>query len=166
MSNHFPLDEQPFRTLYYVRGDEKTVGGSACISSQGSSGFKEQLSFERESQHHPRVVAPQYGLAVKASLRPHADRAAIVGGVALEASKMIKGDTPVERASLDFGYVDPPEKSNLVKSFQESRYFTQTTEQLRAAGRYPVKPSSTDYGHNAYAVRAHVAIPWISKNDT
>jgi hypothetical protein len=162
MAPHYPLDQQPFRTLYYVRGDEKTVGGSYCVSSKGTTGFNEQCTWNRESQHNPRTVAPQYGLAVKAALRPHADRIAVAGGVAIESHAMSFGYTPVARAAVDIPDV-AQKQTTLVTAFQESRYFKQTTEQLRLAGRMPNKTTNGEYGKNAYGVRAHVAVPWISK---
>ena len=163
MSNHFPLDEQPFRSLYYLRGDEQTMGGSYCVGSAGRAVPSESLSWARESQHNPSIVEPQYGAVVKASLRPHFDRTAIAGGVTQECQGLRFGATAVKRSGM--AIEDAPVKPTLlVKAFQEGRFFKQTTEQLRLAGRVPTLTSYADYGKNAYAVRAHVSVPWLAKN--
>jgi len=163
MSNHFPLEDQPFRTLYYVRGDQKALGGSSCVCSKGKSGYNEQLDWARESDHNPRLAEPIYGNEVKTSLRPHADRTSIVGGVTQEAHALRYGDTAVQRSAGEIKEASP-KKSLLVQAFQESRHFKQTTEQLKVAGRSPDKTTSADYGKGAYAVRAHVAVPWVAKD--
>ena len=164
MPLRLPQSEEPYNTLYYVRGDETTLGGSYCVSSMGKSGFKDSQDWARDAQHNPRTAEPPFGLAVKASLRPHVDRIAVSGGQAQEGPSFRKGDTAVQRAAVASIPDIAPAVTPLVHTFQESQYFKKTTEQLRVAGRYPQRTSNNDYGANAYGVRAHVAVPWIAKH--
>ena len=164
MPLRLPQSEEPYNTLYYVRSDETSLGGSYCVSSIGRSEFKDSQDWARDAQHNPQITAPQFGLAVKASLRPHADRIAITGGVVQEGQSSRKGHTAVQRAAVAAIPDEAPRVTPLVQAFQDSQYFKQTTEQLRLAGRHPQPTSNNEYGANAYGVRAHLAVPWIAKH--